>query len=232
MTSFLIISEDKVIREAYALEFCHKENIQPVDITVLERNILNRKKSMLSIGIEDIKQLQSKLYFKPIKSSFKAAIIHEAHILTIEAQNAMLKILEEPPEQTYILLTADTKYSLLPTILSRCQLIELANPKMLMEKDEQEMEETLAYLKNITVADALKLAETHSKTKDEALTFLEKLILFVRQQLYETVDNNNQPNLFLVLLLKQLQKTYTLIKTTNVNLRLALEIFFLHLLDI
>lgn len=75
------------------------------------------------IGIGRIRELQRQLIFYPYKSSLKVAIIEEAHNLTREAANAFLKTLEEPSSQSLIILTSSARDLILPTILSRCQLV-------------------------------------------------------------------------------------------------------------
>ncbi len=135
MVSFVIVSTDKKKREAYVQTLAGEEGIDQFDITVLARDTSD-KKATQSIGIEDVKQMQKKLFLKPIKSKTKAVIIEEAHLLTPEAQNALLKVLEEPPAHTIILLNTNSKEALLPTILSRCQIIELeTEPLKLKEKE-------------------------------------------------------------------------------------------------
>jgi DNA polymerase III delta prime subunit len=76
-----------------------------------------------SIGIEQIQYLKSWSKAKPYRSDNKLAVIYDAEKMTLEAQNAMLKMLEEPNKSNnYVLLTKN--YSkLLETILSRCELI-------------------------------------------------------------------------------------------------------------
>jgi DNA polymerase III subunit delta' len=83
-----------------------------------------------SIGIEPIRQLDSFLSLKvPRTSSFnRVVIIENAHNLTIEAQNALLKTLEEPPVSTLIILTSSNTEALLPTITSRTQVISVKKP--------------------------------------------------------------------------------------------------------
>jgi len=83
-----------------------------------------------SISIEAIRQLQKFLQLKttggqPLR---RAVIIEYAHNLTTEAQNAYLKLLEEPPADTVMILTADTPRALLPTILSRAQVVTVHPP--------------------------------------------------------------------------------------------------------
>lgn len=80
-----------------------------------------------SIGIQQARSLIQWAYLKPFKKKFKVAIIQPADSLTTEAQNCLLKILEEPPLNTSIFLFAKRKESLLPTVISRCQIVRWEN---------------------------------------------------------------------------------------------------------
>lgn len=86
--------------------------------------------SSSTISIEAIRELQKFLQLKTTgRASLRRAILIEhAQGLTIEAQNAYLKLLEEPPADTLLLLTADSPRALLPTILSRVQTITIYPP--------------------------------------------------------------------------------------------------------
>ena len=83
-----------------------------------------------AIGIEVIRELEHFLSLKvPSTADYhRAIIIQDSHKLTAEAQNALLKTLEEPPVGTIIVLTADHALSLLPTIRSRSQAITVKSP--------------------------------------------------------------------------------------------------------
>ena len=76
-----------------------------------------------SIKIAQIRKLQSDILVKPYKS-YKIYVIDEAQKMTVEAQNALLKTLEEPPKYAIIILITDNKESLLDTIKSRCEIIK------------------------------------------------------------------------------------------------------------
>ena len=79
-----------------------------------------------TIGVDDIRlQLNNDILVKPYSRPYKVYIIDEAEKMTEQAQNAMLKTIEEPPEYAVILLLADNAERLLPTILSRCILLNL-----------------------------------------------------------------------------------------------------------
>jgi DNA polymerase-3 subunit delta' len=83
-----------------------------------------------TISIESIRELQHFLQLKTVgkKPLRRAVIIEHAQRLTTEAQNAFLKILEEPPQDTILVLTVDNQRALLPTIMSRAQSITVNTP--------------------------------------------------------------------------------------------------------
>jgi DNA polymerase III subunit gamma/tau len=72
-------------------------------------------------GIDDARELREKIRFSPAEARYKVYIIDEAHMLTSEAANALLKTLEEPPEHAILILATTESHKILPTIASRCQ---------------------------------------------------------------------------------------------------------------
>ena len=95
-----------------------------------------------SIGVDDVRTgLNSDILIKPYSSRYKIYIIDEAEKMTVQAQNAMLKTIEEPPSYGIIILLTNNADSFLPTILSRCVVLNLKPlsnkevEKYLMEKE-------------------------------------------------------------------------------------------------
>lgn len=79
-----------------------------------------------SIGVDDIRiQVNGDIQVKPYSSPYKIYIIDSAQKLTEQAQNALLKTIEEPPEYAIVLLLVDNINAILPTVLSRCVLLNL-----------------------------------------------------------------------------------------------------------
>ena len=72
-------------------------------------------------GIDDIRAIRDAVSYTPIKGKYKVYILDEAHMLTKEAFNALLKTLEEPPPKTVFVLCTTEYEKIMPTILSRCQ---------------------------------------------------------------------------------------------------------------
>ena len=80
-----------------------------------------------NIGIEKMREMRGRIYLAPSLSRRNIAIIYDAHTLSVEAQNSILKVLEETPKSAIIILAADFTDSLLPTLRSRLLNIKLAH---------------------------------------------------------------------------------------------------------
>lgn len=83
-----------------------------------------------TISVEDIRtQVNNDILIKPYQGPYKIYIISEADLMTPQAQNALLKTIEEPPEYAVIFLLTENAQMLLPTITSRCVMLKLRNIK-------------------------------------------------------------------------------------------------------
>lgn len=82
-----------------------------------------------AISVDQIRQLQAHLALKARQSRFKTVTIFPAEAMTLNAANSLLKVLEEPPGETLILLITSLPAKLPITVRSRCQRLELAVPK-------------------------------------------------------------------------------------------------------
>ncbi|MDQ3250765.1 MAG: DNA polymerase III subunit gamma/tau [Actinomycetota bacterium] len=87
-------------------------------------------------GIDEIRDLRDKVNLAPVAGRMRVYIIDEVHMLTAEAFNALLKMLEEPPEHVVFVLATTEKHKVLPTIISRCQSFDFRRPSVetLVEK--------------------------------------------------------------------------------------------------
>lgn len=72
------------------------------------------------IGISQIRELLESIYRKPVSADGRVAIVDDAHRMTLEAQNALLKTLEEPPAGALLIVVTSSPERLLPTVVSRC----------------------------------------------------------------------------------------------------------------
>ena len=131
--SYLFIGEEGIGKKLLAKEFaktilCTSEDNKPCDIckSCVEFNsnnnvnfsIINEDGS--GIKIEDIRNMQNKIAEKPINSEYKVYIIDDAELMRDDAQNCLLKTLEEPPEYVVIILITANENKILNTIKSRC----------------------------------------------------------------------------------------------------------------
>ncbi len=81
-------------------------------------------------GIDEIREIRDKVHFAPVEGRMKVYIVDEVHMLTPEAFNALLKMLEEPPEHAVFVLATTEAHKVLPTILSRCQRFDFRRPSL------------------------------------------------------------------------------------------------------
>ena len=131
-----------------------------------------------SIKIEQIREMQKKVAEKPIISKNKVYIIDESDKMTKEAQNSLLKTLEEPPEYVTIILIAENENMILSTIKSRCTILhfkqipnnELRN-FLKTNYNIEEIEENILNSFQGSIGKAIKL-----KDKKESLEKIYKLI--------------------------------------------------------
>ncbi|MCK6556002.1 DNA polymerase III subunit delta' [Candidatus Binatia bacterium] len=75
------------------------------------------------IGIDRVRDLKRFVFMQPVRGRAKVAIVDDAPALTVAAQNALLKTLEEPPRRSFVILVAANADALLPTVKSRCQRV-------------------------------------------------------------------------------------------------------------
>lgn len=137
------------------------------------------------IRIGSIRMLEHRINLSPNESIFKIYIIEDADQMTIQAANAFLKTLEEPPTDTVIILTTSKPTSLLPTILSRCQQIPFQPiPKqiieeMLLESNSLDAVEAKMYarISNGNLEKGLRLAsEGRIESRQQTLELLKIII--------------------------------------------------------
>lgn len=139
-----------------------------------------------TIGVEDIRsQINNDIVIKPYSSPRKIYIINEGEKMTPQAQNALLKTLEEPPEYAVILILTTNVEALLPTVLSRCVVLNMKPvPDALVKKYLMEQLAIPDYKANICVAFArgnigkaklLASSEEFEKVKEEAISLVKNI---------------------------------------------------------
>lgn len=112
--------------------------IHPDIITVLP------EQDKAAISVDQVRQMRADAYIRPNEASRKVYILEGCDRLRGEAQNAMLKLLEEGPAYAAFLLLAENQGNLLITVRSRCETLMLAEPEQEFSHQEQEQTAQLA----------------------------------------------------------------------------------------
>ena len=162
------------------------------------------KKQLYSI--DDIREIKNEIFF--FEKKRRIYFLRDFHRSSIEAQNAFLKILEEPPAKIQFILTTESIYALLPTIISRAKVINLE--KKSTDKNKSSLASHFSITKILKEA---KLVEI--KDKEEALKFIEELILFFKKELIKNPDYFS--------IIKEAVKIRYLILSNNLNWQLSID---------
>jgi len=285
--AYLFSGEEKLGKKTVALEFikliCGKEDVferEHPDLFLISPEIGT------SIQINQIRELNWKLSLKPSLAPFKVALLDKAHLMNEEAQNCLLKTLEEPRGNAILILISEQPERLFPTILSRCQIIKffpvkrieieeylkaqgfaekiakeitelsLGRPGQAMDlaarpQKIEEQKQSISKLLNLArapISFRFQLAKEVSQDYPNLREVLESWMSFLRKALISRlvdelrsspriatarVKNEGEFREFSISKLKallwQIQNLIFLISTTNVNPRLALEIFLLEI---
>lgn len=174
-----------------------------------------------SIGIEEIKELQKEMMYSPFKERVQVAYILDANKLTTQAQNSLLKTLEESSDSTVYILIAQIEKSLLPTVLSRCLKIythaATVRSETFIKPDILSMDLIEAFAK-------IEVISKEKSSVEELLANLEHYY----QDLLERNLVEKKGIIEISLNIKQILLAQKRIKA-NGNKRLVLENLFLHL---
>ncbi|MGE5472886.1 MAG: DNA polymerase III subunit delta' [Ignavibacteriales bacterium] len=135
----------------------------------------------LSIGVDEIRKLQDDIIIKPIESERKVYIIDKADKMTEQAQNCLLKTLEEPPGDSLMILCVQNTASMLKTILSRCVSFkfDIYKPEQIKEIlkthniiNEESLEMSSLFSQGILGKAFSLLSEDFMKIREEIIEFL------------------------------------------------------------
>lgn len=127
-------------------------------------------------GIDDIRELKEAVYTSPFESPYKVYIIDEVHMLSKDAFNALLKILEEPPAHVIFILATTERDKVLDTIISRCQVFEFHAPSRDELRDTvMAVAQKESFLLDASVADVIALSADGSYR--DALGITQKVMM-------------------------------------------------------
>ena len=128
-------------------------------------------------GVDEIRELKEGIKFMPVKLKYKVFVVDEAHQLTKDAANALLKTLEEPPAHAIFILATTETHKMIGTIVSRCQRFDFRKLRVeeivqrlntLAKKEDLEVEKAALELIALAAGGSLRDAES---ILDKVLTF-------------------------------------------------------------
>lgn len=196
---------------AMALQ-CEKEGVEPCNECRSCKQALSKNQPDIiyvshekpnTISVDDIRaQVNNDVAIKPYSSKYKVYIINEAEKMTPQAQNAILKTLEEPPAYAVILLLVSNMNSLLPTILSRCVTLNMKPVrdelicKFLMEElqvPDYKANVCVGFARgNVGKAKLLASSEEFENIKAEALSLLKYIKDMEMQEIVAAIKKINE----------------------------------------
>ena len=194
--------------------------------------IISLKEDKKEIDISQVREIQSFLAYKSYNGGYKIVIIDGAHLMNLEAQNCLLKTLEEPKGETLIILTSSKPDVLLPTIFSRCQTIKFFKNKDSKDSAdkvdrEKEILEKILPVLNSTYANKFKYVKDIDFDKEDASEIVQVLQRYLRNQLLERLEKEDIGGLK-----KKLELTEEInnkLTFTNASPKLALEILLINI---
>lgn len=173
----------------------------------------------ITIGIGAVRALEKFLQRKPYQQPVKTVVITQADKLTLPAQQALLKTLEEPPARSQIILLCASETQLLPTIVSRCLVKKLAAVRP--TKDElQAKEKIFSQLCRAETGQRFSLMAASAANSETAQDFVTGQLHYLHQQLKTHPETTN------VKLVRALNQALSALKF-NVNPKLTLEVLSL-----
>ncbi len=194
MQTYLYIGNNKELRDTSAKEHALKFS-SSFDTHIYE--------SSEEGGIEVVRDIQQKLSLLPVNSELTSVVVLDAHLLTMSAQNAFLKTLEEPPAKSQIILTTANPDSLIPTLVSRALKINLGGEQNSDPKIHQD------FINNIGSLDL------HSRLKVIEDIEIEEWIVSLGYSLREALSNNDLTKAAKVS--KLITRAFNSIKLSSVN---------------
>lgn len=183
--------------------------------------------------VADAQEIISQSQILPMFSRQKVFLLSGMDTATVQAQNKMLKLLEEPPASSIFLLNAVNEESVLRTIVSRCHHLHLPYAdKAWTEKQQNMADELCAMLKNMKSSkEVISFSVKFSDKKDLFLEKLEILSQLFGEILHKTRENEGFSEEAVIHILAQIDNTKQK-KQQNVNVSLLTDVLLLKILEL
>ena len=234
MQSLIFSGKEKDIRQSAVAR--HIAQITGIDVDLSSSSellcVIKRDLNKSSISIDSIRLIKTYLSRKPTYHKYVFVLIEDAQYLSPQAQNALLKIAEEPPEFAQIILSVDHKDNLLPTLVSRCIVSDInkkGDISEYTELDDVAFVSIVSLIKSDLGERIDWVGDSKGEFKDKE--FIVKLLNSWEKELRKSMlysvggGSTSYWNKSIV----KLQKLRSVLETTSANPMLAVESFLVNL---
>lgn len=229
--SYILEGNESEVKEQY-LEFSKKlfniENISNI-VRVLEPENNN-------ISIDSIRELTKSIFEKPVKYDYNVFVINNAEFMRAEAQNALLKTLEEIPDYSIVFLVTNNRFKLLDTIISRSQTIVISN-KIDIDMSDETTKNVIQLIYKVLegnyyiINKEKNLIKSLSDNKHQSLYILTKIFAdaILKSSDIDNVRYNKLINKLEILSIKSIEEILFKIEeiknllAININFQMAIE---------
>ncbi len=201
MISILLVAENKKLINQFVEK--KRKNLQAIVIKI--------KPKKTKYSIDDIKELNRETHI--FHKQVRIYLLEDFQFSSIAAQNAFLKLLEEPPTNTQFILTVPHPHLLLPTIISRTKVIKLEKKKETKEEKDLLIEEIEKIINQKTIK--IPFFSFNFNEKESVSEILEKIIVFFRSRL--SFDKYSP------LILKEAIQLKSFLDNNNLNPQLTID---------
>lgn len=164
-----------------------------------------------TIEMHKIRDMIKEVYTKPVRSKHKLIVIQNAHLMDAAPQNAILKVIEEPPSYAVFILVCDNTNSILPTIISRSMVLELErwsqdDLKRIYPLPKEDEYMYTYCLGSIGMLKSISSDENFRKLRDKTISSFVKMVVSDELSVYEAIEHwlsnkENKDTLIYVLLM-------------------------------
>jgi DNA polymerase III delta prime subunit len=181
-----------------------------------------------SIGIEEVKEFQKEMMYRPFEEEIQAGVIMQAEKLTPQAQNALLKTLENESNFSVFFLCVDNEKNLLPTIRSRGKIV-YSSEQLMYPPEKDKTKEDIEDILEKDVLEQFNIIEKYSENKDLSTILINSVEEIFRKRLELDIKNGNiESSKKNTDFLKIIQESREKI-SANCNRRLTLEAMIVQL---
>lgn len=207
----LVVLSSRDKQDKYVSDLVASLSLTPFDVFKI-----TPENDKTGLGIDQIRILSEVILTQTSKQ--RVVVMYSFETASLEAQNALLKILEEKTLHNVFVLFTNNIERIIPTIRSRVQVVTLDEKRKLLNKElTSRMNNLLEALHNPISNSYLQLSTFSVKTREDTLLFLDELILFLKTHLKDSNANK------IATILKKAMQTKNNILSLNTNHQLSLD---------